>query len=148
MEEQTFAGDIQQFFEAVGGIFQTEPKMIMVYVVVYLLWGIMMNQFGIVTKIAKFRYSWQIITCYIVYMVPVSLLLKGLPWYEQYAYGLFFMGILELGGYAIRSSIAFDDNLLDKIFTPRNFALAMTLFFATYFPLGNWAVEQIYGWIF
>ena len=48
MEEQTFSSDIQQFFESVGSIFETEPKLVAVYVVVYLLWGVAMNQFGIV----------------------------------------------------------------------------------------------------
>lgn len=140
--------DFQLFLDAVKGIFDTDINLVLVYIVVYFLWGVAMNQFGIITKIARFKYWWQIITCYLVYMIPVSLLLKGLPWYEQYAYGLFFMGILEFGGYTIKSSIPFKDNILDKLFTPHNFALGMTLFFATYFPIGNWAVDKIYQMVF
>lgn len=140
--------DFDIFWNKVMSLSDTAPKLVMVYVVVYLLWGIAMNQFGIVTRIAKFRYWWQIITCYIVYMIPISLLLKDLAWYDQYCYGLFFMGILEFGGYTLRSSIAFEDNILDKLFTRTNFSLGMTLFFATYFPIGNWAVEAVYQWIF
>ncbi|MEM1321444.1 MAG: hypothetical protein AAGG75_14405 [Bacteroidota bacterium] len=142
------ATDLEQLSSAITGILDTDIRLVAIYVVVYLLWGIAMNNFGIYTRIAKFKYWWQIITCYIIYMIPVSLLLRGLPWYEQYAYGLFFMGILEMGGYTIKSSIAFDNNLIDKIFSPRNFTLAMTLFFASYFPLGNWAVGSIYEWLF
>jgi len=81
-------------------------------------------------------------------MVPISILLKPLPWYQQYAYGLFFMGILEFMGYTLKTSIAYEDNMLDRFFTPRNFSLAMTLFFASYFPLGNWIVDKLYNLAF
>lgn len=130
-------------------LLDTDMRLLAIYVVVYLLWGILMHNFGIYTKIARFNNWWQIITCYVLYMIPVSLLLKEFAWYEQYAYGLFFMGILEFGGYTIKSSFAYDNNILDRFFGIRNFALAMTLFFASYFPLGNWIVgvlgDQILG---
>lgn len=127
---------------------QTPAKLWLVYILFYGLWGTAMHHFGIYVKIARFKYALQIISCYILYMVPLSILMKELPWYQQYAYGLFFMGILEMGGYTIKSSIAYDNNLLDKIFTVRNFSLAMTLFFAAYFPLGNWIVENLYNTLF
>jgi hypothetical protein len=126
-------------------IFATDPKLLGIYIVVYFLWGVLMHNFGIYTRIARFKYWWQIITCYILYMIPISLLLLPFAWWQQYAYGLFFMGILEFGGYAIGSSHAYDNNLLDRFFGPRNFSLAMTLFFAAYFPIGNAAVGAIYG---
>lgn len=129
-------------------LLDTDLRLLAIYVVVYLLWGILMHNFGIYTKIARFKYWWQIITCYVLYMIPVSLLLKDFAWYEQYAYGLFFMGILEFGGYAIQSSHAYENNILDRFFGIRNFSLAMTLFFASYFPLGNGLVEFIAGLIF
>lgn len=127
-------------------LLETPLSLLAVYVVVYLLWGILMHNVGIWTKIARFKYWWQIISCYILYMVPVSLFLREFAWYQQYAYGLFFMGILEFGGYAIKSSIAYENNILDKWFGERNFALGMTLFFAAYFPIGNWVVGQIHQW--
>lgn len=134
--------------EIIQKITSTAPSLLATYAIVYFLWGVVMHNFGIYTRIARFRYWWQIITCYIVYMVPISIALKGLPWYDQYAYGLFFMGILEIAGYTIKSSIAFDNNILDKIFGPRNFSLAMTIFFAAYFPIGNWGVAWIHAFIF
>lgn len=140
--------DIENFIQAFQKIFQTDPKLVAVYIIVYFSWGMLMNSFGKWAKIARFKHWWQVITCYVFYMIPISLLLKDLPWFQQYAYGLFFMGILEVGGYTIKSSIAYDDNILDKIFTRTNFALCMTLFFAAYFPIGNWVVEMVYGWIF
>jgi len=127
---------------------QVDKKLILVYVVIYFTWGLCMNYFGSYMQIARFTYWWQIITCYILFMVPVSLLLRGLPFHAQYAYGLVAMGLCEFGGYAIRSSYAYPDNILDKLFSPQNFSLGMALFFALYFPLGNWGVGKIYEMIF
>ncbi|HRI24152.1 MAG TPA: hypothetical protein PLZ45_05725 [Ferruginibacter sp.] len=124
---------------------KVDRKLILVYMIVYAAWGIGMNYFGTYMEIARFTYWWQIITCYILYMIPVSLLLRGLPFHAQYAYGLVAMGLLEFGGYAIRSSYAYPDNILVKIFSPQNFSLGMALFFALYFPAGNWIVEKVYA---
>lgn len=126
----------------------TDLQLLLIYIIVYFLWGVLMHNFGIYTKIARFKNWCQIITCYILYMVPISVLLKDLPWYEQYVYGLFFMGILEFAGYWLKTSIAFDNNILDRLFGERNFALGMTLFFASYFPLGNGLVGYLYGVLF
>lgn len=134
--------------ECIQKVVQTPPTLLLTYTFVYFLWGVLMHNFGIYTKIARFKYWWQIISCYILYMIPVSIILDGLPWYQQYAYGLFFMGILEFGGYAIKSSTAYDDNILDRLFGERNFALGMTLFFASYFPLGNFVVDKVYHSLF
>lgn len=123
-------------------------RLILIYVVTYFAWGMAMNAFGKKMKIAKFTYWWQIITCYILYMVPISLLLRNLPFHAQYAYGLVAMGFLEFGGYALKSSYAYPNNILDKTFSPQNFSLGMALFFALYFPAGNWLVGKIYTTIF
>ncbi len=125
-----------------------DKKLIITYIVVYFLWGLGMNAFGASVEIAKFTYWWQVITCYIVYMIPISLLLRGLPFHMQYAYGLIAMGFLEFGGYAMQTSYAYPDNLLDQFFTIRNFSLGMALFFALYFPLGNMLVSKLYKLIF
>ncbi len=128
--------------------FKVDFRLVIIYVVVYLLWGTMMNWVGQEVRIARFTYWWQVITVYVIYMVPISLLLRGLPIHAQYAYGLIAMGILEFSGYALQSSYAYPDNLIDQFFTSRNFSLAMALFFAWYFPLGNWAVGKIYSLMF
>ncbi len=124
-------------------LLSTDSKLLMIYVIVYFFWGILMHNFGIYTRIARFRYWWQIITCYIFYMIPISILLRDLAWYEQYVYGLFFMGILEFAGYWLKTSIAFENNVLERFFGVHNFTLGMTLFFAAYFPLGNALVELL-----
>ncbi|MFY7672122.1 hypothetical protein ACOSP6_13645 [Tenacibaculum sp. MEBiC06402] len=125
-----------------------DKKLILTYVIVYFIWGMGMNNFGQAVEIAKFTYWWQVITCYIFYMVPISLLLRGLPFHMQYAYGLIAMGLLEFAGYALQTSYAYPNNILDKLFNIRNFSLGMTLFFALYFPLGNMLVAKIYKSIF
>lgn len=125
-----------------------DKRLIVTYCVVYFVWGMTMDWFGAKVEIARFTYWWQVISCYILYMVPISLLLRNLPFHRQYAYGLVAMGFLEFGGYAFQSSFAYPNNLLDQIFNIRNFSLGMALFFALYFPLGNWGVGKIYRMLF
>ena len=127
---------------------KVDKRLIAIYCIVYFSWGMLMNWFGAEVQIARFTFWWQVISCYIIYLVPLSLLLRGLPFHAQYAYGLVAMGLLEFGGYALKTSYAYPDNLLDQFFNIRNFSLAMALFFAVYFPLGNWAVGKIYQRLF
>lgn len=119
--------------------------LLLTYCLVYFIWGLGMNWVGAQLAIAKFSFWWQVISCYILYMVPISLLLRGLPFHQQYAYGLVAMGLLEFGGYALETSYAYPNNILDRWFNQRNFSLAMALFFALYFPLGNLLVGRIYS---
>ncbi len=127
---------------------QVDRRLIAIYCIVYFMWGMGMDWFGAQVEIAKFTYWWQVITCYIFYMVPISLLVRKLPFHAQYAYGLVAMGLLEFGGYALQTSYAYPNNLLDQFFNIRNFSLGMALFFALYFPLGNWGVGALYKAIF
>ncbi|WP_297794801.1 hypothetical protein [uncultured Eudoraea sp.] len=127
---------------------KVDKRLILIYCLVYFTWGMLMNWFGKEAEIAMFNNWWQVITCYILYMVPISLLLRNLPFHAQYAYGLVAMGLLEFGGYLFETSYAFPNNIIDQIFGIRNFTLGMSLFFAFYFPLGNWAVGKIYKLIF
>ena len=139
---------IKQFLDWAVPRLNVDNKLIATYCVIYFSWGLLMNWFGAEVEIAKFTYWWQVITCYLLYMVPISLLLRGLPFYQQYAYGLVAMALLEFGGYALKTSYAYPNNLLDQFFTERNFSLGMALFFALYFPIGNWAVGSIYKKLF
>jgi hypothetical protein len=123
------------------------PKLVL-YIVVYFLWGFGMNLFGEYAEIAKFTYWWQVITCYILYMVPVSILLRDFSFFTQYCYGLFAMGLLELAGYALETSYVYPENILIQFFGEYTFALIMTLFFALYFPLGNLLIDYLYDIIF
>lgn len=131
-----------------NNIKNTTKTLLFTYILVYFTWGLGMNAFGAEMEIARFTYWWQVITCYIFYMIPISLLLRGLPFHMQYAYGLIAMGVLEFLGYALQTSYAYPDNILDKLFNIRNFSLGMTMFFGLYFPIGNMMVSKIYRAIF
>lgn len=122
----------------------TPTQLYLIYIVIYIPFGFGMNAFGEWAEIAKFTYWWQVLTCYGLYMIPISVLLRDYSFFNQYAYGLVAMGILEFLGYALQTSYAYPDSLLDQFFQPQNFALGMALFFAVYFPLGNWVVGSIY----
>ncbi|MCE2612200.1 hypothetical protein LVD13_04385 [Flavobacteriaceae bacterium D16] len=125
-----------------------DKRLLSVYVFVYFAWGLGMNEVGKTLEIARFTYWWQVITVYLLYMVPISLVLRNYPFFKQYAYGLVAMGLLEFGGYLLETSYAYPDNLMDQYFGVRNFSLGMALFFALYFPLGNWVVYKIYKTLF
>lgn len=139
---------MNEFIAYAKSKFSVDKKLILVYVIIYFIWGMAMDTFGATVEIAKFTYWWQVITCYIFYMIPISLLLRGLPFHMQYAYGLIAMCLLEFGGYALQTSYAYPNNILDQLFNIRNFSLGMALFFALYFPLGNMLVEKVYNLIF
>lgn len=139
---------MEQFLEWAKKKLSVDKRLILIYCIIYFIWGLGMNWFGIQMEIAKFSYWWQVISCYILYMVPISLLLRNLPFHMQYAYGLIAMGLLEFGGYYFETSYAYANNLVEQFFGIRNFALGMALFFALYFPLGNWAVGKIYRALF
>lgn len=124
---------------------EVPQKQLIIYVIVYFLWGLGMNWFGQEVAIAKFTYWWQVITCYILYMIPISILIKDYSFFTQYAYGLVAMGLLEFCGYALGTSYIYPNNILDQWFGKHVFALGMSLFFALYFPVGNWAVYRIYS---
>lgn len=125
--------------------FKIESSKWLVYIIIYFIWGMGMNTFGEWAEIAKFTHWWQVITCYIIYMVPLSIFLTQFSYFNQYAYGLIAMGLLEFSGYALETSYVYPNNLLINWFGPYTFALIMTLFFATYFPLGNYVVNWIHG---
>lgn len=135
--------EMDQLKDYVKSKFNVSIKLVLIYVVVYGCWGLIMDRFGTEMEIARFTHWWQVITVYLIYMIPISLLLKGLPFHMQYAYGLIAMGLLEFGGYALQTSYAYPENMLDHFFGIRNFSLGMALFFAFYFPVGNWVVGKI-----
>lgn len=127
---------------------QAPISLYIVYLVIYIAWGFAMDAFGTWAEIAKFNNWWQVLTCYGLYMIPISIVLKGKPFFEQYAYGLVAMGLLEFSGYYFETSYAYPDNIIEQTFGIRNFALGMALFFALYFPLGNLIVGNVHGLLF
>lgn len=139
---------IQEFITYAKQKLAVDKRLIFLYIIIYFVWGTGMNAFGQYMEIAKFTHWWQVITVYLIYMIPISLLLRRLPFHMQYAYGLIAMGLLEFGGYLLETSYAYPDNLMDQYLNIRNFSLGMALFFALYFPLGNALVGWVYRLIF
>jgi len=139
---------ISDFIQYAKRKLDVDRKLIFLYIIIYFVWGMGMDKFGSIVEIAKFTYWWQVITVYVLYMVPISLILRKLPFHAQYAYGLVTMGLLEFGGYALQTSYAYPDNILDQFFNIRNFSLGMALFFALYYPAGNWLVGKVYQLIY
>jgi hypothetical protein len=127
--------------------FRLSPAHWLTYVATYFLVGTLMNQVGQWLAIARFTHWWQVITVYVLYMLPISLLVRSQPWWRQYLHGLLPMGLLELGGYALHTSYAYPGNLIDRFLDARNFSLVMTLVFAAYFPLLNALVTFLHRFI-
>ena len=127
---------------------ETPSKKFFVYIIVYLVAGVIMNEIGKYAEIARFENWWQIITCYVFYMIPISILVSKHSFFNQYCYGLLAMGLLEFSGYALQTSYVYPNNILIQWFGLYTFALVMTLFFALYFPLGNNLVGYIFKNLF
>lgn len=125
-----------------------EPPKVLIYMLVYGAWGTLMNWFGGWAEIARFTHWWQIFTVYWFYMIPISIILRNQVWHRQYAYGLISMCLLEFSGYALETSYAYPDNILDQLFNPRNFSLGMAIFFGFYYPVGNAFVNFLYKTLF
>ena len=124
-------------YRALRNALDATPRQVALYTVVYLAAGTCMNWTGRHFAIAAFAHWWQVVTCYGLYLVPVSLLVRGRTALEQYAAGVLALVPLELAGYALGSSIAYDGNVIDAVVGPRNFTLAMCVLFGVIPPLGN-----------
>jgi len=118
-------------------------RQVLLYVGLYLLCGLVMNALGKLLQIAAFASWWQVVSCYVLYLVPASLLVRRYGPFQQYLYGLLALAPLELAGYALGTSFAYPHNVLDRIFGERNFVLVMVVFFAWVLPCGNWAVARL-----
>jgi len=118
-------------------------RQLCLYAALYLVWGLCMNGLGKLLRIAEFVSWWQVVSCYVLYLVPASLLVRRYGAFQQYLYGLLALAPLELAGYAIGSSRAYPGNLVDQALGERNFTLAMVVFFAWVLPLGNRAVAGL-----
>ena len=119
-------------------------SMWLVYIAVYIPIGFVMNEIGRLMQIAEFANWWQVLTCYGLYLIPASLMARHQSWFDQYLWGLLALALLEICGYTFGTSIAHSGNILDQVFTERNFALCMVVFFAAYIPAGNWVVNAVH----
>jgi hypothetical protein len=118
----------------------------LIYALLYIPVGFFMNAMGQFFQIGEYAYWWQVFTCYGLYLIPASLLVRHRSYFDQYMSGLLIIAILELPAYSLGTSIAHPNSILDQYLTPRNYTLFMTLFFAGFIPLGNWAATKTRRW--
>lgn len=104
-----------------------------------------MNGFGKLAHIAEFRFWWQVGTCYLGFVVPLALFVRGWSLPMQYAVCVAAFTPLEVCGYAIGSSIAHDGNLFEAIFGVRNFTAVMVLAVSFIPPLGMRVAERVHA---
>ncbi len=128
---------IQEFIVYAKQKLNVDKRLVAIYLIIYFSWGMGMDKFGTIMEIARFTYWWQVITVYSLYMVPFSLILRGLPFHQQYAYGLVTMCLLEFGGYLLGSSYAYPDNLMDQYLNIRNFSQEWPCFLRSIILLGT-----------
>ncbi len=124
------------------------PRTWLLYALVYAPIGLMNQRLGQYWRLAEFRHDWQVLTCYVLYLVPWSLAVRPLKRVEQFVWGLLCLALIELPGYALGTSVAHPGNVIDVWLGERNFALVMTLGFAAFLPAGNLLVGQLERWWF
>ncbi|HEY0552680.1 MAG TPA: hypothetical protein VGG20_00325 [Thermoanaerobaculia bacterium] len=125
--------------------FRVAPSELAITCAVFLGIGILMNSFGRWARIAEFRHLWQIGTCYLGFVVPLALFVRGLSLPLQYCVCVTAFIPLEVAGYALGSSIAFDGNAFEALFGTRNFTAVMVAGVALIPPIGLKIVEGIRG---
>jgi hypothetical protein len=123
--------------------FRTTPAELATAGAVFLCIGVLMNSFGQWAHIAEFRHSWQIATCYLGFVLPLALFVRGLPLPLQYCVCVTAFIPLEVAGYAIGSSIAFAGNPFEALFGVRNFTAVMVTGVAFIPPIGLQIVEGL-----
>ena len=111
-------------------------------VAVFLVMGVVMNALGKALHIAEFVMWWQVASCYLLYVLPLALAVRGLPVVEQYAWCVLTMAPLELVAYTLGTSKAHPGNIIDRVLGERNFTLAMVLFCALLPMMGNALVRR------
>src|SRR5688500_4461822 len=93
--------------------FKASPSELVTTSIVFLATGLIMNSFGKWAQIAEFKYWWQVATCYLGFVLPLALFVRGLPFSLQYAVCVTAFIPLEVAGYALGSSIAHDGNVFE-----------------------------------
>ena len=124
--------------------FKIAPSELVTTCVVFLCTGVIMNSFGKWAGIAEFKYWWQVATCYLGFVVPLALFVRGLSFPLQYCVCVAAFIPLEVGGYAIGSSIAHDGNPFEAAFGMRNFTAVMVAGVALIPPIGLRISEAVH----
>jgi hypothetical protein len=99
-------------------------------------------------RVAAFFHDWQVLTLYGLYLVPLSLLLRGRAWHVQYVYALVAIAPVDIVGFALGTSIAYPGNVIERTFGVRSFTLVFVVC-AGWIPLaGNSVLSALEDWLF
>lgn len=115
---------------------RVSPSELVTTCLVFLAVGMFMNSFGRWAGIAEFKHGWQVATCYLGFVVPLALFIRGLSLPLQYCVCVAAFLPLEVVGYAIGSSITHDNNLFEAVFGVRNFTAVMVAGVSFIPPIG------------
>lgn len=118
-------------------------RRLVVSALVFLALGFVMNAVGHVLSIAWFKHWWQVVPCYLGYVLPLSLLLRGTPLAPAWRASILAFIPLELVGYAIGTSVVADGNIIASLLGAHNFTLVMVLLVSPTPLVGTWLVDRI-----
>jgi hypothetical protein len=122
---------------------ETSARRWVLYLVVYCAVGGFLQFASPHLRIAAFRYDWQVLTLYGLFLVPLSILLRDRPWHVQYVYAVVAIAPVDIGGFALGTSIAYPGNIIEHVFGPRSFTLVFVVC-AGWIPLvGNRALARL-----
>lgn len=111
--------------------------------VVFLAMGFAMNAIGHLLSIAWFKHWWQVAPCYLGYVMPLALLVRGTPTGAAWRTSVLAFIPLELVGYALGTSVVADGNIIAALLGPHNFTLVMVLVVSPTPLVGNAMVDRL-----
>jgi hypothetical protein len=121
----------------------TPPRTLGASAVVFVALGVVMNGLGHALSLAWFRHWWQVLPCYLGYVLPLALLVRDRPLATAWTTSILAFIPLELCGYALGTSVIADDNVIARLLGPHNFTLAMVLLVSPTPIAGNALVDGV-----
>lgn len=121
-------------------------RRVLVTAVILLLVGVVMNGLGHLLSIGWFKHWWQVVPCYLGYVLPLTLVLRGAA-STSAAWRTSILAFipLELIGYAIGSSVVGEGNLIAALVGEHNFTLVMVLLVSPTPLIGNFIADKVIG---
>lgn len=123
--------------------FRASPAELVTTSIVFLAIGVLMNSFGKWAHLAEFKHWWQVATCYLGYVVPLALFIRGMSLPMQYAVCVAAFLPLEVVGYALGTSIAHEGNAFEAVFGVRNFTAVMVAGVSFIPPIGLLLTDRV-----
>ena len=121
----------------------TSARMWILYLTAYLVAGAIAQATADYTRVARFAHDWQVITLYGGWLVPISLAVRKLPWFDQYAYAVVAIAPIDIVGFALRTSLPYADNFFDRTVGLRSFTLAFVLCAGVIPLVGNLVLKRV-----